>query len=72
MRADHVVINGAVLPTRTILWAAGVAASPAARWLRVKSDRIGRVIVDAQLHPENGRGAAVVDFGRVRRAGFFA
>lgn len=51
--ADHAVIDGAVLPTRTILWAAGVAASPAARWLNSPADRTGRVIVDAQLHPEN-------------------
>jgi NADH dehydrogenase len=51
--AEHVVIDGTVLPTRTILWAAGVAASPAARWLEAAADRTGRVIVDAQLHPEN-------------------
>jgi NADH dehydrogenase len=51
--ADHVVIDGTALPTRTILWAAGVAASPASRWLNSPADRIGRVVVDAQLHPDN-------------------
>lgn len=50
---DHVVINGVALPTRTILWAAGVAASPAARWLNAPADRTGRVLVDAHLHPDN-------------------
>ncbi len=50
---DHVMIDEMPLPTRTILWAAGVAASPAARWLNSPADRTGRVIVDAQLHPEN-------------------
>jgi NADH dehydrogenase len=58
--ADHVVIDGGALPTRTILWAAGVAASPAARWLGVAADRTGRVVVDAQLHPEGDRHVFVV------------
>ncbi len=49
--ADHVVIDGSILPTRTILWAAGVAASPAMRWLDAPADRTGRVVVDARLHP---------------------
>ena len=37
------------LPTRTIIWAAGVKASPAAEWLGVESDRAGRVKVQADL-----------------------
>ena len=44
------------LPTRTVVWAAGVAASPLGRTLDVPLDRAGRVIVDEQLnipgHPE--------------------
>src|SRR6476469_5536869 len=40
----------------TIGWAAGVVASPAARWLDAKHDRAGRVIVRADLsvpgHPD--------------------
>ncbi len=32
--------------TETILWAAGVTASPASKWLNAESDRSGRVIVD--------------------------
>ena len=51
--ADHVVIDGAAVPTRTMLWAAGVAASPAARWLNTQSNRTGQLIVDARLHPDN-------------------
>jgi NADH dehydrogenase FAD-containing subunit len=39
-----------------VLWAAGVAASPAARWLGAESDRAGRVKVGSDLslpgHPE--------------------
>jgi NADH dehydrogenase len=37
------------LPTRTIVWAAGVKASPAAEWLGAESDRAGRVKVEADL-----------------------
>ena len=37
------------LPTRTIIWAAGVKASPAAEWLGAESDRAGRVKVKADL-----------------------
>lgn len=33
----------------TTIWAAGVAASPAAKWLAVDGDRAGRVIVDDHL-----------------------
>jgi NADH dehydrogenase len=37
------------LQTRTIVWAAGVKASPAAEWLGAESDRAGRVKVKADL-----------------------
>ena len=37
------------VPAATILWAAGVAASPAASWLGVAGDRAGRVPVGADL-----------------------
>ena len=47
--ADHVVVSGETLPARTIFWAAGVMASPAARWLGVSTDRAGRVPVGPDL-----------------------
>lgn len=51
-----VTIGGQRLEAATIIWAAGVAASPAARWLGVDSDRVGRVVVGPDLslpgHPE--------------------
>jgi NADH dehydrogenase FAD-containing subunit len=44
------------IDARTIVWAAGVAASPAARWLGAEYDRAGRVKVQPDLtiqgHPE--------------------
>ena len=47
--ADGVVIAGERVPTRTVLWTAGVAASPAGRWLGVETDRAGRVVVGPDL-----------------------
>ena len=44
-----VSIGAERIETRTIIWAAGVKASPAAEWLGVASDRAGRVKVQADL-----------------------
>jgi NADH dehydrogenase len=44
------------IPSRTVIWAAGVMASPAGRWLGAETDRVGRVKVRSDLsiagHPE--------------------
>lgn len=37
------------IASRTTIWAAGVAASPAARWLGCEKDRSGRVVVGPHL-----------------------
>jgi NADH dehydrogenase FAD-containing subunit len=54
--ASGVTMGEEHVPARTVLWAAGVAASPAARWLKAAQDRSGRVEVEADLslpgHPE--------------------
>jgi NADH dehydrogenase len=53
---DGVIYGGKQLAARTIIWAAGVAASPAADWLGVAHDRAGRVSVNPDCtlpgHPE--------------------
>jgi NADH dehydrogenase FAD-containing subunit len=41
--------DGERISSRTIVWAAGVQASPAARWIRAKSDRAGRIEVAPDL-----------------------
>ncbi len=46
---DGIELGGAFLRAKTILWAAGVAASPAAEWLGAAADRAGRVIVEPDL-----------------------
>jgi NADH dehydrogenase/putative oxidoreductase len=42
-------LNGRHIPARTVLWAAGVRASPAATWLGVTCDESGRIRVGADL-----------------------
>ena len=39
--AEGVVLAGQVIPARTVLWAAGVQASPATPWLDAERDRAG-------------------------------
>ena len=54
--ADGVVYGGQRLEAKTIIWAAGVRASPAAEWLAAPADRAGRLQVNADLtvpgHPD--------------------
>jgi NADH dehydrogenase FAD-containing subunit len=47
--ADGVVAAGRRIEARTVVWAAGVQASPAARWLHAEADRAGRVKVEPDL-----------------------
>ncbi len=47
--ASGVVVGGQRIAARTVLWAAGVTASPAARWLSVEADGAGRVKVESDL-----------------------
>ena len=49
--ADGIALGDEVIEASTIIWAAGVAASPAARWLGVAGDRAGRVPVGPDLRP---------------------
>lgn len=46
---DGVKIGEEFIGSRTIVWAAGVQASPAARWLDIPADRAGRAIVEKDL-----------------------
>ncbi|MEM9602614.1 MAG: NAD(P)/FAD-dependent oxidoreductase [Pseudomonadota bacterium] len=66
--ADGVVVGDTPIPAATVLWAAGVAASPAADWLGVEADNAGRTLVERDLsvagHPSVfviGDTAAVID-----------
>ena len=47
--ASGVIVNGQRVWSSTVLWSAGVVASPAGRWLGAETDRAGRVKVTADL-----------------------
>jgi NADH dehydrogenase len=53
---DGVRVDGERIATKTVIWAAGVAASPAGKWLGADMDKAGRVMVLSDLtvphHPE--------------------
>jgi NADH:ubiquinone reductase (H+-translocating) len=49
IRAEEVRTEGFSVTAKTVLWAAGVAASPLARSLGVELDRVGRVKVTPRL-----------------------
>ena len=53
---DGVVVGGERIASKTVIWTAGVAPSPAGKWLNVETDRAGRVRIEKDLtvsgHPE--------------------
>jgi NADH:ubiquinone reductase (H+-translocating) len=55
-RNDGVSLKDGGIEANTIVWAAGVAASPAARWIGAETDKAGRIKVGTDLsvpgHPE--------------------
>jgi len=54
--ADGITVAGERIPSKTVIWTAGVAPSPAGKWLKVETDRAGRVRVQEDVsvpgHPE--------------------
>jgi NADH dehydrogenase len=54
--ADGIIVAGERIVSKTVIWTAGVAPSPAGKWLNVDTDRAGRVRVQPDLtvpgHPE--------------------
>ena len=54
--ADGVIVRGERIASKTVIWTAGVAPSPAGLWLKAETDRAGRVRVGPDLtvpgHPE--------------------
>ena len=49
INADGVVVAGERIPSKTVIWTAGVAPSPAGKWLNVETDRAGRVRIQKDL-----------------------
>jgi NADH dehydrogenase FAD-containing subunit len=53
---DGVIVAGERIASKTVIWTAGVAPSPAGNWLKAETDRSGRVRIEKDLtvpgHPE--------------------
>jgi NADH dehydrogenase FAD-containing subunit len=53
---DGIIVAGERIVSKTVIWTAGVAPSPAGKWLKVETDRAGRVRIQKDLtvpeHPE--------------------
>ena len=47
--SEGIVVGGQRIQAGTVLWGAGVLASPAGRWLKVETDRSGKIIVGPDL-----------------------
>jgi NADH dehydrogenase FAD-containing subunit len=47
--ADGVVVAGERIPSKTVIWTAGVEPSSAGKWLQVETDRAGRVRIQGDL-----------------------
>lgn len=69
--AEGIMVGGGRIPSRTVIWTAGVKASPAGKWLGAEMDRSGRVKVNENLSVPGhtnvfaiGDTAAVVAFKR--------
>lgn len=54
--SDGIVVGGEKVPAATVLWGAGVVASPAGRWLGAETDKSGKIMVEPDFsvrdHPE--------------------
>jgi NADH:ubiquinone reductase (H+-translocating) len=54
--ADGIVVAGERIGSKTVIWTAGVSPSPAGKWLKVETDRAGRVRIQNDLtvpgHPD--------------------
>lgn len=54
--SEGIVAAGQKIPAGTVLWGAGVVASPAGRWLGAETDKAGKIIVEPDFsvrdHPE--------------------
>jgi NADH:ubiquinone reductase (H+-translocating) len=47
--SEGIVVDGQKIQAGTVLWGAGVVASPAGRWLGVETDRSGKILVGPDL-----------------------
>ncbi len=58
--ATGVMIGDEHIASRTVIWTAGVKPSPAAKWLGVEGDKVGRVVVQPDCSVSGREGVFVV------------
>jgi NADH dehydrogenase len=58
--SDGIVVGGETVPAATVLWGAGVVASPAGRWLGAETDKSGKVMVEPDLSVRDHPGVFVI------------
>jgi NADH dehydrogenase len=64
--SEGIVVGGQRIQAATVLWGAGVVASPAGRWLGAETDRSGKIIVGPDLSlPEHAEVFAIGDIAHV-------
>lgn len=49
IKEDGILVSGVWRRARTIIWAAGVAASPPGKWINADCDKVGRIKVEPDL-----------------------
>ena len=57
---EGVIVAGSRIRSRTVIWSAGVVASPAGKWLGAETDRSGRVKVGEDLSVPGHRDVFVI------------
>jgi NADH:ubiquinone reductase (H+-translocating) len=67
--ADGVLVGGERIVARTVLWAAGVRASPLGAMIGAEVDRSGRVSVGPDLSIDGGTVFVIGDLARVEQGG---
>src|SRR5262249_51482640 len=68
--ADGVTVAGERIASKTVIWTAGVAPSPAGKWLNAQTDRAGRVRIQPDLTvPGNPEIFALGDTASLEQAG---
>jgi NADH:ubiquinone reductase (H+-translocating) len=58
--SDGVVVGGKKVLAATVLWGAGVIASPAGRWLRAETDESGKIMVEPDLSVRDHQGVFAI------------
>jgi NADH dehydrogenase len=57
---EGIVVGGQKIPAGTVLWGAGVVASPVAQWIGAETDKFGKVMVEPDFSARDHPGIFVI------------